>query len=51
MDLGRPIARHDIRRPHEVIDLADRVALEGDTVPDDQPVAADRQLSSEAPDR
>jgi hypothetical protein len=50
MDLGRPLARHQIRRPHEVIDL-DEVAIDADAAPEDQPTAQDRPLSTETPDR
>lgn len=35
MDLGRPVARHDIRRPHETDEL-DHVLIE--SVSDEQPV-------------
>lgn len=41
MDLGRPVARHTIQRPHEVIDLEIDI---------DEPVAEDKQLSSETPE-
>lgn len=44
MDLGRPIARHQIRRPHEVIDLDAEITL-------DEPAADDQELSSETPER
>lgn len=51
MDLGRPVARHDIRRPHEVIDLDREVTLDTEGAPDDQPVAGDQPLSSETSER
>jgi hypothetical protein len=44
MDLGRPVGRHLIRRPHEVIDLDAEVTL-------DEPVADEQELSSETPER
>jgi hypothetical protein len=50
MDLGRPLARHHIRRPHEVIDL-DEVAIDSDAAPEDQSSAEERPLSTETPDR
>lgn len=46
MDLGRAIARHTIRRPHEVIDL--EIDLDEPVV--DAPTADDKQLSSETPE-
>jgi hypothetical protein len=51
MDLGRPVARHHIRRPHEVIDLDLEVTLETEDTPDEQPVAGDQPLRSESPER
>jgi hypothetical protein len=47
MDLGRPIARHRIRRPHEVIDLDREVTPDTDTVQRDEPVAGDQPVSPE----
>jgi hypothetical protein len=51
MDLGRPIARHDIRRPHEVIDLDREVTVDDDVTSQGQLVADDQPLSSETPER
>jgi hypothetical protein len=47
MDLGRPIARHRIRRPHEVIDLDQQVTADPDAVQSDAPVADDQPVSPE----
>jgi hypothetical protein len=43
MDLGRPVARHDIRRPHEMSELE---AILIDTTADEQP-ADERPVGSE----
>lgn len=43
MDLGRPVARHHIRRPHELSEL-DELVLDDAT--DEQP-ADDQPVSSE----
>jgi hypothetical protein len=51
MDLGRPVARHRIRRPHEVIDLETEITLETDVAADDEPVVDDQRLSSEPSER
>jgi hypothetical protein len=51
MDLGRPVARHHIRRPHEVIDLDSEVTLDTEDTPDELPVTGDQPLSSETPER
>jgi hypothetical protein len=47
MDLGRPVARHLIRRPPEAIDL------EVDVTPEEpaEPIAEDQRLRSETPER
>jgi hypothetical protein len=47
MDLGRPIARHRIRRPHEVIDLDNEITPDTDVVPRDEPVADDQPVRPE----
>lgn len=47
MDLGRPIARHRIRRPHEVIDLDREVTADTGVVQRDEPVADDQPVSPE----
>lgn len=47
MDLGRPVARHHIRRPHELSEL-DEILVEDAT--DDQP-ADDRPVGSETSER
>jgi len=44
MDLGRPVARHLIRRPHEVIDLESELTL-------DESPADEQELSTETPER
>jgi hypothetical protein len=43
MDLGRPVARHDIRRPHEMSELEDILVESGaDEQPaDEQPVGSE----------
>ncbi len=43
MDLGRPVARHDIRRPHEMSEL-DEILVE--TAADEQP-AGEQPVGSE----
>jgi len=43
MDLGRPVARHDIRRPHEMSELEEILV---DSAADDQP-AGDQPVGSE----
>ncbi|HSK91197.1 MAG TPA: hypothetical protein VK875_07785 [Euzebyales bacterium] len=41
MDLGRPVARHIIRRPHEAIDLDTEATL-------DEHAGEEQELSSES---
>lgn len=50
MDLGRPVARHTIRRPHEVITLdpeqveapAEAPRVEEQDAPEQQPAGSER---------
>jgi hypothetical protein len=47
MDLGRPVARHVIRRPHEVIELGENdVEITLDDV-----MAEEQTVGSETPER
>lgn len=46
MDLGRPVARHVIRRPHEVFDLDAEVTPEEPA----EPIAGAPHVSSETPE-
>ena len=45
MDLGRPVARHLVRRPHEVIELDEL------DVTAEESVTEDAELSAETPER
>ncbi len=47
MDLGRPVARHRIRRAHEVIDL-EEVAVESAV---DEQIVDEQPVGSETPER
>jgi hypothetical protein len=50
MDLGRPVARHHIRRPHELPELEEIQEILLDADPDDAP-ADDRPVGSEPSER
>jgi hypothetical protein len=51
MDLGRPLARHHIRRPHEVIDLKAANSPDEEVTRDAEPAADELPLSSETTER
>lgn len=48
MDLGRPVARHHIRRPHELRELEEILV---DAAADDAETADDQPVSSEPSER
>jgi hypothetical protein len=50
MDLGRPVARHHIRRPHELPELEEIEEILVDTAADSEP-ADDQPVGSEPSER